>query len=68
MSSVTPVLKVVVGSNRAPIDARPRDEWLYGFKSAETRRGYWGHHAAWLTFCAEHGIDPLASRRVDVNR
>jgi len=71
MSSVTPALKVVSGSDRAPVDARIarlRDEWLDGFKSAETRRGYRSDHAAWLTFCAEHGIDPVAARRVDVNR
>jgi hypothetical protein len=71
MSSVTPVLKVVSSSDQAPIDCRIvrlRDEWLDGFKSAETRRGYRGDHAAWLTFCVAHGIDPLAARRVDVNR
>src|SRR5215472_18192377 len=71
MSFVTPVLKVVSGADQAPLDARIarlRDEWLDGFKSQETRRGYWGDHAAWLTYCAGHGIDPLAARRVDVNR
>jgi hypothetical protein len=42
--------------------------WLDGFKSEETRRGYRGDHAAWLTYCAGHGIDPLAARRVDIDR
>jgi integrase len=71
MLSVTPVLKVFTGTGQALIDARIaqlRDEWLDGFKSAETRRGYRGDHAAWLRYCAEHRIDPLAARRVDVNR
>jgi integrase/recombinase XerD len=71
MLSVSPVLKVVSSSDQAPIDGRIvrlRDEWLDGFKSQETRRGYRDDHAAWLTFCAEHDIDPLTARRVDVNR
>jgi integrase/recombinase XerD len=71
MLSVTPVLKVVSDSPAAVIDpqiARLRDEWLDGFKSTETRRGYRGDLAAWLAFCDDHGVDPLRARRVDANR
>jgi integrase/recombinase XerD len=67
----TPKLKLVEsGSADDQTDqiARLRNEWLDGFKSTETRRGYRGDLGAWLAFCAEHNVDPLRARTVDVNR
>lgn len=71
MLSVSPALKVVSNSPQPAIDkrvARLRDEWLDGFKSQETRRGYRGDLGVWLRFCGDHGVDPLRARRVHVNR
>ena len=71
MLSVSPVLKVISNSPTPAIDervARLRDEWLDGFKSQETRRGYRGDLGVWLPFCDDHGVDPLRARRVHVNR
>jgi integrase/recombinase XerD len=41
--------------------------WLEADKSAHTRRAYYADLAAWLTWCARTGLDPLAARRADVD-
>ena len=37
--------------------------WLIGFASPHTRRSYAGDVAAWLAFCADHGIEPVHQAR-----
>jgi integrase/recombinase XerD len=41
--------------------------WLLGYQSPATRRSYALDAAAWVAFCAGHGIDPLAARRVHLD-
>ena len=38
--------------------------WLLGYQSPATRRNYALDMTAWLGFCDDRGIDPLAARRV----
>lgn len=41
--------------------------WLLGFPSEHTRRSYSGDLTAWLTFCDEHGVEPLRARRPHID-
>ncbi|PRX44991.1 integrase/recombinase XerC [Prauserella shujinwangii] len=41
--------------------------WLAADKSEHTRRAYYADLAAWLTWCARNGLDPLRARRADVD-
>lgn len=41
--------------------------WLEADKSEHTRRAYYADLAAWLTWCARTGLDPMAARRADVD-
>lgn len=42
--------------------------WLLGFPSEHTRRSYSGDDlTAWLTFCDEHGVEPLRARRPHID-
>jgi integrase/recombinase XerD len=41
--------------------------WLLSFKSPHTVRNYRHDLAHWLTFCADHGVDPLTARRAHVD-
>jgi integrase len=40
--------------------------WLVGLGET-SRRGYYLVLAGWLSWCAGHGVDPLAARRADVD-
>ncbi|MGH3494612.1 MAG: tyrosine-type recombinase/integrase, partial [Sciscionella sp.] len=41
--------------------------WLEADKTPHTRRAYYADLAAWLSWCARTGLDPLAARRADVD-
>ncbi|WP_199432093.1 tyrosine-type recombinase/integrase [Qaidamihabitans albus] len=41
--------------------------WLASDKSEHTRRAYYADLAAWLSWCARNGLDPLRARRADVD-
>ncbi|PXY22941.1 hypothetical protein BAY60_21910 [Prauserella muralis] len=41
--------------------------WLSVDKSEHTRRAYYADLAAWLSWCARTGLDPLRARRADVD-
>lgn len=41
--------------------------WLSVDKSEHTRRAYYTDLAAWLSWCARTGLDPLRARRADVD-
>lgn len=41
--------------------------WLEDCGSDHTRRAYYADLAAWLSWCARTGLDPLAARRADVD-
>jgi site-specific recombinase XerD len=41
--------------------------WLLSFKSPHTVRNYRHDLTHWLTFCAEHNVDPLTARRAHID-
>lgn len=41
--------------------------WLATDKTEHTRRAYYADLAAWLSWCARTGLDPLEARRADVD-
>lgn len=41
--------------------------WLETDKTTHTRRAYYADLAAWLSWCARTGLDPLLARRADVD-
>lgn len=41
--------------------------WLKADKSEHTQRAYYADLAAWLSWCARTGLDPLQARRADVD-
>ena len=63
-------LEAIPGPVPAPGDDQIRRlvaAWLLGYESHATRRNYGLDVAAWLSFCSDHGIDPLAARRAHVD-
>jgi integrase/recombinase XerD len=41
--------------------------WLLGYSSEHTRSAYRRDFGDWMGFCADHGVDPLQSRRPHVD-
>jgi integrase/recombinase XerD len=70
MLSVTGDLQVVPGSLLTVLDDQLRRlvaAWLLGYESKATRRNYTLDVTAWLSFCDDHGIDPIRARRAHVD-
>jgi integrase/recombinase XerD len=67
---VTADLELIPGPRPAAAGDRIRRlvaAWLLGYESQATRRNYGLDLAAWLSFCSDHGIEPLAARRAHVD-